>query len=171
MGVRWEPKSDHRSHVPKDRRKRINFMGMVSPSSAISTSAAFKLNKTSMAPLQNMVISLLHETWKKEGVPFKGQTRSTIQHPHCHLSPKEVSSKKQWMKGWWASPLGCPGHAGLPGCCKSHSWVRIWQLGDRGVQLHHQLRVWFNCSQEKRIYSHKTTFFQVCESKNVLRER
>lgn len=65
-------------------------------------SAAFKLNKTSMAPPQNMVISPLLETWKKEGVSFKSQTRSTIQHPHCHLSLKEVSSKSS---GWMADGL------------------------------------------------------------------
>lgn len=55
-----------------------------------------------MAPPQNMVISPLLKTWKKEGVPFKSQTRSTIQHPHCHLSLKEVSSKNS---GWKADGL------------------------------------------------------------------
>lgn len=85
-------------------REQDSFYRLVSPLLCnLNVSTASKLNKTSMAPLQSMVISPLHDTWKKKvGVPFQGQTRSTIQHAHCHLSPKEVASKKS---GWKADGL------------------------------------------------------------------
>lgn len=116
-------------------KKEINFRGLFSPLLChLNLSAAFKLNKTSMAPLQNMVISPLHETWKKKrGGSFSGSKQK--HHSACTLSfiTKRGCFQEEWMKGWWVTLLGCLGHAELAGCWKTQSWTR-WGFSNFGTE-------------------------------------
>lgn len=98
----------------------------------LNLSAAFKLNKTSMAPLQSMVISPLHETWKKRGsllrvkpeAPFSMHT--VIYHQKRFL-PRKVNERL----------MGFP--TGLLWPCRASRILEITvtgeTLGDRRVPL------------------------------------
>lgn len=112
-----------RCNETKNNNNHYHFTGLCSASSAVSGSVLpSKLNKISMAPPQNMVIRPLHENWK-EGSSFKGHIRRTIHCTHCHLSLKEVASKKHGRKAdglpHWApwAPLCC-----LDTGNHSHGW-------------------------------------------------
>lgn len=151
ISVQWEPKFDHRSRVPTDLREKINFTGLFSPLLPyLILSAAFKLNKTSIALLQNMVISPLHKKWKKEKVPFEGQTRSTIQHTHTVIYHQRGPFQEKWMKSWWVFLLGCLGPTGLPGYWKSHPWVREGFSHSRIEEFSHIIKYAFDSIAARR---------------------
>lgn len=112
-----------------------------------------------MAPLQNMVIRPLHETWKKkEWVPFQGQTQSTIQHAHCHLSLKEVASKKCV---WKADGLPYWVARAMLGCLDAGSQSRATQgFSNSGTEeFNFIISSTFDSAapRDGRIYGHKST--------------
>lgn len=105
FGVQWEVEFDHGSHVPKDRRKEINFMGMLPPSSAISTSLLPSNQiRAQWPPLQNMVISPLRMRGKKEGVKPEASfsIHAVINHKK-RLAPKKTGGWKAEGLPYWAA--------------------------------------------------------------------